>query len=138
MLITVVGVGALGSHLIQFLRCLDGVRFKVIDFDRVEQRNTRSQFHAKGGVGKNKVQHLAQTTQFLWGLKLQTIPHKLVSDNTLSLLGDADLVVDCLDNGDASRLTMRMLWGHLHARKGISYLSSPPCLRILLRPSRSL
>jgi len=101
--VTIVGVGALGSHLVQFLRNLD-VNLKLIDYDRIEQRNTRSQFHSKGGVGKGKVQHLAQTMQFLWGIKVGTVPHKLTSDNDDQLLSGADLIVDCLDNGEARRL----------------------------------
>ncbi len=76
--VTIVGVGALGSHLLQFTRNLDAT-FKVIDFDKVEQKNVMSQFHSKPNVGKGKVSSLAQTMQFLFGKKLDTIPHKLTS-----------------------------------------------------------
>lgn len=103
MKIIIVGAGALGSHLVQFLRNLE-VSLKIIDFDRIEQRNIRSQFHPKGGVGRGKVQYLAQTMQFLWGIKIEIVPHKLTSNNASQLLGGADLVVDCLDNGEARRI----------------------------------
>ena len=56
----VVGTGALGSHAVLFLRNVDAT-LRLIDFDRVEQRNTASQFHAKGSVGKLKVQSLQQS-----------------------------------------------------------------------------
>lgn len=101
--VVIVGVGALGSHLVQFLRNLDEVKLKIVDFDRIEQRNIRSQFHAKNGVGKGKVQALTQLINFLWGYKVEAIPHKLTSDNVDKLLGGADVVVDCLDNGKARR-----------------------------------
>lgn len=114
--VTIVGVGALGSHLVQFLRNLD-VNLKLIDYDRIEQRNTRSQFHSKGGVGKGKVQHLAQTMQFLWGLKVGTVPHKLTSENDDQLLSGSDLLVDCLDNSDAR-----------HLIQGFARRSQTPCL----------
>jgi molybdopterin/thiamine biosynthesis adenylyltransferase len=102
-IVTIVGVGALGSHLIQFLRNED-VKLKVIDFDRVEQRNIQSQFHAKTSVGKKKVEGLAQTMKFLYGRLVFKVSNKLTKDNVDQLLHDADLIVDCLDNGEARRL----------------------------------
>lgn len=114
--VVIVGVGALGSHLVQFLRNAE-VKLKLIDFDRVEQRNTRSQFHAKNGVGKGKVQTLTQLINFLWGVKAEAIPHKLTSDNVDKLLGNADLIVDCLDNAEARRLV-----------QGFARESGTPCL----------
>ena len=101
--ITVVGVGALGSHVVQALRNVDAA-IKIIDFDRVEQKNVASQFHGKPHVGKSKVQSLQQTMNFLFGKKIETIPHKLVRDNDDQLLAKADLLIDCLDNGAARRL----------------------------------
>lgn len=102
--ITVVGVGALGSHLIPLLRSLKDVTLRVIDFDRIERKNTLSQFHAKSHVGKSKVQGLQQTMKLLWGLKVEAIPHKLEANNAKQLLGSSDLVIDCLDNGDSRRV----------------------------------
>jgi len=100
--IVVVGVGALGSHLSQFLRN-EGDLF-LIDFDKVETKNTLSQFHGKTSVGKGKFASLQQTLTFLWGIKTQGSPHKLTSDNVAQLLGSADLVVDCLDNSASRRV----------------------------------
>jgi molybdopterin/thiamine biosynthesis adenylyltransferase len=95
-LVTVVGVGALGSHLVQFLRSED-VAIRVVDFDRVEQKNLLSQFHGKPAVGKKKVDSLKQSMQLLFGLRIQTVGSKLVHDNVEALL-TGDLIVDCLDN----------------------------------------
>jgi molybdopterin/thiamine biosynthesis adenylyltransferase len=100
--VVVVGVGALGSHVVQFLR--NEAEIKVIDFDKVEQKNTLSQFHARNSAGKSKVQSLQQAMSFLWGTKIEVNPHKLVGDNARQLLGGADLILDCLDNGDARRV----------------------------------
>jgi len=101
--IVIVGVGALGSHLVQFLRNMD-VKIRVIDFDRVEQKNTQSQFHSRNAVGKNKAQVLSQLMHFLFNFKLEVIPHKLNKDNTEQLLKGADLIIDCLDNAEAREL----------------------------------
>ena len=103
MKITIVGVGALGSHVCLLLRNC-GSSLNIIDFDRVEQKNTASQFHGKPSVGKSKVQSLQQTMQFLFGLKIGTIPHKLTGDNDDALLSSADLILDCLDNGESRRI----------------------------------
>lgn len=98
--VTVIGVGALGSHVVAFLRNEDA-RLRVIDFDRVEQKNTASQFHGKPSVGKSKVHSLQQTVMLLWGMKLDPIPHKLTKENDEQLLGRSDLLIDCLDNANA-------------------------------------
>lgn len=95
--ITVVGVGALGSHVVQFLRNTEGT-IKVIDFDRVEAKNVLSQFHAKNTVGKSKVQSMQQSMKFLFGKSINAAPVKLNNLNARQLLEGSDLVIDCLDN----------------------------------------
>jgi len=94
--VTLVGVGALGSHAAQFLR--NAATLRVVDFDRVEQKNVLSQFHARSSAGKSKVVGLKQSLQFLFAISVEAIPHKLVVDNACEILGGADLLVDCLDN----------------------------------------
>ncbi|MEL6349924.1 MAG: ThiF family adenylyltransferase [Myxococcota bacterium] len=100
--IVIVGVGALGSHLMLLARNLPA-RFTVVDFDRVERKNTLSQFHSKMGVGRNKAQAMQQAMQGLFGLRVDAVPHKLTADNAAALLRGADLVVDCVDNATARR-----------------------------------
>jgi len=116
MKIVIIGVGALGSHLVQALRNED-VTLKVIDFDRVEMKNVASQFHWKNGVGKKKVDALKQAMQFAYGRKLEIVGNKLTADNVTQLLGDADLLIDCLDNGEARRLV-----------QGFARAQGVPCL----------
>ena len=125
MMITVVGVGALGSHLVQFLRSLktaDGrlVNLRAVDFDRVEQKNLASQFHGKPGVGKLKVDALKQTMDFLYKRPIQTNSNKVVADNIGAVLLPPDainlptahVVVDCLDNGASRRLVQGYVRQH--------------------------
>jgi molybdopterin/thiamine biosynthesis adenylyltransferase len=108
--IVVAGVGALGSHVVQLLRNVDAT-IRIIDFDKVEQRNVASQFHGKPGVGRSKVQALKQAMMFLFGRDLETIPHRLGPDNAKELLGGADLVIDCLDNGASRRVLQHFVRG---------------------------
>lgn len=119
--VTVIGAGALGSHVVQFLRNEDA-RIRVVDYDRIEQKNVQAQFHSKPNVGKLKVNALGQTMQFLYGIKLETVPFRLIEDNVAPLL-HGDLVLDCLDNAESREILQR------HVReKGI------PCLHGALAP----
>lgn len=106
--IVVVGVGALGSHFVLAARNIDA-SLRVVDFDRVETKNLLAQFHTKMGSGKNKAQALQAAMLGLFGLKLEAVPHRLTSDNAEQLLGDANLVVDCLDNGASRRLVQNFV-----------------------------
>lgn len=108
MRVVVVGVGALGSHVVQLGRSLP-VQWKVIDYDRIEAKNLLAQFHTRMGVGKNKAQALQQAMQGMFGVKIDAVPHRLTADNTEALLGDADLVVDCLDNAEARSLIQQFV-----------------------------
>lgn len=96
--VIIVGVGALGSHVVQFLRNV--AELKIIDFDYIEQKNILSQFHGKPGVGKVKVLALQQLMNFTFGIKLEVISNKLVDNNALQLLSNSDLIIDCLDNAE--------------------------------------
>jgi len=102
-IVTIVGVGALGSHLVQFLRNED-IIMRLIDDDRVEARNAASQFHGKPHAGRLKVESMKQTMGLLWGTKFQVMSSRLVKDNALQMLGGSCLVVDCLDNGASRRV----------------------------------
>jgi predicted ThiF/HesA family dinucleotide-utilizing enzyme len=123
--VTIVGAGALGSHVAMLLR--NEASLKVVDFDRVEQKNTLSQFHGKPGVGKPKVQALAQAIQLLWGHRVGTVPHRLTNENDDQLLSGSDLVIDCLDNGASRRVV-----------QGFARRSHTPCLHGALAPGGTL
>ena len=104
--ITIVGVGALGSNLTLMMRNIEA-QTRVIDFDRIERKNTLSQFHTRQGLGHNKAQALARSMHGLFGLRVEAVPHRLTSDNVEALLGGSDLVVDCLDNAASRGVVQR-------------------------------
>ena len=104
--ITIVGLGALGSHAVQALRNMKH-GLKLVDFDHVEQKNTLSQFHSNMTLRRNKAQAMQQALQGLWGVKVEAIPHKLADDNAKALLGGSRLVIDCTDNLAARDCMMR-------------------------------
>jgi molybdopterin/thiamine biosynthesis adenylyltransferase len=120
--ITVVGVGALGSHLVQFLRSTSSY-MTVVDFDRVEQKNVSSQFHGKMNLGKGKTSSIQKTMDFLFGKKIGIIPHMLTRENAKEILGKSDVIVDCLDNSAGRNVIQSFV-----------RLSGIPCLHGALAP----
>ena len=110
--IVIVGVGALGSHVVQFIRNLN-VNINIIDYDHLERKNTMSQFHAKTNVGKNKTLSIQQTMNFLFGIKINVNSNKLVEGNVKQLLegtqGKTDLIIDCLDNAAARQIVQNFV-----------------------------
>lgn len=106
--IVIIGVGQLGSHVLLAGRNWEGT-LKVVDFDKVEQKNTQAQFHTRMGLGRNKTVALQQAMQGMFGLKLETVPHKLTDGNAKELLGGATLVLDCTDNAEARRVIQRFV-----------------------------
>ena len=103
--ITIIGAGALGSHVAQFLR--NEGKLKVVDFDVVEAKNTLAQFHSKASVRQRKATALSSVMNLLWGIKVEANTNKLVENNSEQLIGAPDLVIDCLDNGAARRHVQR-------------------------------
>ncbi len=56
MRVVLVGVGALGSNLVFAARSIEGLEWTLVDFDRVQFKNTQSQYHPVTSIGKNKVE----------------------------------------------------------------------------------
>ena len=104
MRVVIVGLGALGSNLMFAARSIPDLEWTVIDDDRVEFRNTQSQFHPQLVLNKNKAVAIKQSLQSLFKLKVGAKSVRLTSDNTEQLLSEADLVIDCLDNAVSRRV----------------------------------
>ena len=96
-LVIIIGVGALGSHVLLNARNWD-VQFKIIDFDKVEQKNTQAQMHTRMSLRRNKALSAQQSMNGMFGLKIDAVPHKLVPENFAMLLAGAALIIDCTDN----------------------------------------
>lgn len=104
--IVVVGAGALGSHLVLLLRNC-GAQMTVVDFDRVESKNVMSQMHSRQSVRKNKAVVLSQLANFLFSFPVKPVPSRLGESNCAEILGGADLVVDCVDNGETREIIQK-------------------------------
>ncbi|MEW6306100.1 MAG: ThiF family adenylyltransferase [Verrucomicrobiota bacterium] len=97
------GGGALGSHALLLARDLEH-DLSVIDFDRVETKNLASQWFVKQMVGKNKATALKTQLLNFYGARLQDHAIRLTALNIETLLGPADLIVECFDNAESRRL----------------------------------
>ena len=98
------GVGALGSNAVVLCRNLARVQLVLVDFDRVESKNTLSQAFVKPSVGKNKADALKLQLSNFWGLKAEAFGVRITEENVETLCGSADLVVDAFDNAKSRRL----------------------------------
>jgi molybdopterin/thiamine biosynthesis adenylyltransferase len=108
MQILVCGVGTLGGNLVEHLVRVQGdsLQIRVIDFDRVEQRNLRNQPYFSHQVGKPKVTSLAENVYRISGQRLETHHKTLTAGNAERWLEGCDLVCDCFDN-HAARLALQ-------------------------------
>lgn len=113
--IVIVGVGALGSHVAQFLR--NEAELKVIDFDRVEQKNVLAQFFMKPSIGKNKASSMKSAFMLMYDIKIEAVTHRLTVDNVEQLLSDGNLIIDCVDN-----IATRNIIGDYIRMAGFGYL----------------
>ena len=117
-MIIIVGLGAVGSHVLYGLR--NQKRIRVIDFDRVQSKNVLAQFHPRTVTGKNKAVAARLSMHGIFGgVYVDAIPSKLAADNIDKLFEDATLVIDAVDNA-ATRLLMQT---HVRAH-------NTPCLHI--------
>jgi molybdopterin/thiamine biosynthesis adenylyltransferase len=100
--VVVVGIGALGSHVCQFLR--NAAQIVAVDDDRLESKNVLAQFHAKTAVGKNKALALAGLMQLVYGVHIEAKPVRLTEQNSMVVVPEGtDLVVDAVDNSEGRR-----------------------------------
>src|SRR3990167_6840796 len=74
--ITVIGAGGIGSWATLALAKMGCSNISVIDFDKVEIKNTPSQIYTMSQKGKNKVSALKETVKILTGVDIKPIVGK--------------------------------------------------------------
>lgn len=98
--VTVCGAGALGANIAESLARSGFGRLRVIDRDRVEERNLATQPFHRADVGAHKARILANSLYRAVGVSVDARAVELRGDNARKLLDG--LVVDAFDNS-ASR-----------------------------------
>jgi molybdopterin-synthase adenylyltransferase len=113
------GAGGLGSPAAYYLAAAGIGTIIIADHDVVELSNLNRQIlHWEENIGKNKVDSAAQKLRgFNPGIKIQTVSETIGETNVSKLIGDADIIVDAMDN-----LPTRYLLNKTAQAKGIPFV----------------
>ncbi|HAR95759.1 MAG TPA: adenylyltransferase [Deltaproteobacteria bacterium] len=114
--VLIAGVGGLGSPVAIYLATAGIGRLTIIDFDSVDLSNLNRQIlHWEDDVGRRKVDSAGQKlTKINSRIDIHPLSLKITGENIQDLLGDVDLVMDCMDNMDT-----RFLINEACVKKGI-------------------
>lgn len=96
--LVVCGAGALGANIVETLARSGLGRLRVIDRDRVEERNLSTQPYYKTDVGARKAKILANSLYRALGVALDAQTKELTAENAPQLLKNSDLIVETFDN----------------------------------------
>ena len=96
----VAGAGGLGSPLCTYLAVAGVGHLRIVDFDQAELSNLNRQIlHWDDDVGRLKVESArAKLTQINPSIEIEVLSEKIDESNVESLVGEAEGIVDCMDN----------------------------------------
>jgi len=142
--VVVVGAGALGSPVIQYLAAAGVGTIKVIDFDKVTLANLQSQvIHSSRDVNRPKVASARDTIRNVdRGIEVIDENEELTAENAVDLIDGFDVVFDCTDNyktryliNDACVITgIPLVFASIYQYEGMVSIfgyKNGPCLRCL-------
>lgn len=104
--VLVVGLGALGAPVVQYLAAAGVGTLGIADFDEVTVGNLQSQvIHGSRDVHRPKTASARDSIKAVNPkIKAEAIQEKLDADNVSDIIRDYDIVVDCTDNYKARYL----------------------------------
>lgn len=146
--VLIAGAGGLGSPVALYLAAAGVGSMTICDMDCVDWSNLNRQIlHTPQRIGLNKAVSAAQTlSQFNQDIAVRTVTEKIEEGNVEELVGQSDIVVDCLDNFETRYLLMEKaalhqvpyvyasVWG-MEGR--LTFFSPPdtPCLQCVFPES---
>jgi molybdopterin/thiamine biosynthesis adenylyltransferase len=94
------GAGGLGSPIAIYLAAAGIGTLRIVDHDTVELHNLNRQvLHWEENIGHRKADSAAiKLMKLNQDIKVEAIPETINEENILALVGDADLIVDAMDN----------------------------------------
>lgn len=97
----IIGLGGLGSPASMYLAAAGVGKLTLLDFDVVEETNLQRQIaHRQETIGMSKVESAKQTlTAINPHIDIEAINTFLTTEQLTSLCTQADIIVDCTDNG---------------------------------------
>jgi molybdopterin/thiamine biosynthesis adenylyltransferase len=99
--VTICGAGALGGNLAENLARSGFGVLKVIDYDRIEERNLSTQPYYRSDIGAFKAKILANHLYRAIGTTVQVETEQLTAANAHQLLKESQLIVDGFDNSSS-------------------------------------
>jgi adenylyltransferase/sulfurtransferase len=140
----IAGAGGLGSPVAIYLAVAGIGHIKICDFDSVDLTNLNRQIlHDHTRMGINKAVSGKYTIERMNPhVKVTALPEMIVAENVDDLIGDADIVIDCMDNfptryllnESALRKGIPLVYGSIRGMDGmLSFIQSPEtyCLQCL-------
>jgi adenylyltransferase/sulfurtransferase len=140
----IAGAGGLGSPVSIYLAVAGIGNIRICDFDSPDWSNLNRQIlHDHTRIGVNKAVSAQITIRKLnHSIHVAPFTDKIVAENVDELVGDADIIVDCMDNfptryllnESAIRKKIPLVYGSIWGMDGrLSFIQSPetPCLRCL-------
>ena len=108
--VAVCGLGGLGSNIaIALVRAGIG-KLILIDFDRVDITNLHRQQYKANQVGMNKTDALmVNLREIAPYIELETHTERITEDNVLTLLKDADIICEALDDAEAKAMLTNLV-----------------------------
>jgi molybdopterin/thiamine biosynthesis adenylyltransferase len=102
--LAVCGAGALGANITESLARMGFRRLRVVDRDRVEERNLSTQPYYLSDAGAFKARVLANALYRALGVEVDAQSVELTGANAAKLLKGCALVVDAFDNSASRRV----------------------------------
>jgi molybdopterin/thiamine biosynthesis adenylyltransferase len=102
--VTVCGAGALGANITESLARQGFAKLRVIDRDRIEERNLSTQPYFGSDIGAFKAKILANSLYRALGVVVEAKAEELTLTNANRLLSGSDLVLDTFDNSISRRV----------------------------------
>src|SRR5579859_8096056 len=93
-MITVCGAGALGANILESLARQGCGKLRIIDRDRVEERNLSTQPYYRSDVGAFKARIMANTLYRALSLEVDAKTETLTAGNVAKLLGGSEVIID--------------------------------------------
>ncbi len=96
--VTVCGAGALGANIVESLARSGFCQLKVIDRDRIEERNLSTQPYYRSDIGAFKAKILANNLYRALGVSIDAHSKELTPATADRLLANSAAVIDTFDN----------------------------------------
>ncbi len=140
----IAGAGGLGSPVSIYLAVAGVGNIRICDFDSPDWTNLNRQIlHDHTRIGTNKAVSARMTLERLNpDITVTAITDKIIAENVDDLVGDADIILDCMDNfptryllnASAMRKRIPLVYGSIWGMDGrLSFIEPPgtPCLQCI-------